>query len=439
MAPYRCAVIAAGGDASFAAEARQILGHEAAIARIDVAHRVESCAMADLVLVCAESAADPELASLIARLSAQRAHRPLLAATRRADPESLAGLLHLGAGDFVRHPFDAAELLTRVRRALGLAPGDLRATNASWLGTSQAVLASRHPRFNRDLARLPALASGDAGVLICGEPGSGRSTLLHAMLRLAPSGARIELASAAADASCIDAALGSLREAFEQVGKQADDPGQTPVLLLREADALDSAQQARIAAGVAALVPPAGARPVRIVGTAGVDGLHGPLAHRLSLHRIDVPPLRERREDIVPLAGAILSERCGELQRPLAALSPSAARRLLAHDWPGNARELRAVLHGALQGSYDPVLGAGDLPVDDGGQWCWEESLNDTKKSLVESFERAVIEQLLAASNGNIAHAARAVQKDRRAMFELIRKYGIEVERFKPGCQLGPA
>jgi DNA-binding NtrC family response regulator len=87
------------------------------------------------------------------------------------------------------------------------------------------------------------------------------------------------------------------------------------------------------------------------------------LALRFAAIRFAVPPLRERREDIAPLAALFLERLCTRYRLPRLSLAPGATARLLQHDWPGNARELSSVLESALLESANGIIHAEDLPI----------------------------------------------------------------------------
>ncbi len=119
--------------------------------------------------------------------------------------------------------------------------------------------------------------------------------------------------------------------------------------------------------------------------------------------------------------------------RPVPALSGAALQRLIAHDWPGNVRELKNVIERAVLMCGGDQLLADDVDLDgmapngDAG----DDSFRAAKARMVEHFERAFIEQLLASNGGNVTRAAQAAKKNRRAFFELMRKYGIEPQPFR--------
>ena len=147
------------------------------------------------------------------------------------------------------------------------------------------------------------------------------------------------------------------------------------------------------------------------------------------------PRLRDRRTDIPQLALHFVRSAAQQWHKPVPLLAPAALKKLLAHDWPGNVRELRNVIERAVLMAGPGTLNAADIDLDGSApgadEHVVEESLRDAKARVVEDFERAYIEQLLASNGGNVTHAAMAAKKNRRAFFELMRKYKIEPDPFR--------
>jgi DNA-binding NtrC family response regulator len=106
-------------------------------------------------------------------------------------------------------------------------------------------------------------------------------------------------------------------------------------------------------------------------------------------------------------------------------------QRLLAHDWPGNVRELQHLMERAVLFATGTVLHASDLDLDGSPDVSPAESFRAAKAQVVRQFERSYIEHVLADAAGNVTRAARAAKKNRRAFFALVRKHGIEPQRFR--------
>ena len=109
----------------------------------------------------------------------------------------------------------------------------------------------------------------------------------------------------------------------------------------------------------------------------------------------------------------------------------------MEYDWPGNVRELKNVMERAVLMSASGPLAAQDIDLDGSCAAAdmpeADESFRAAKARVVENFERAYIEQLLASNAGNVTHAARAAKKNRRAFFELMRKYKIDSDAYREG------
>jgi DNA-binding NtrC family response regulator len=153
------------------------------------------------------------------------------------------------------------------------------------------------------------------------------------------------------------------------------------------------------------------------------------LLFRLRVVPITVPPLRERRDDILPLLDAFTGWYATAYRLAPVAFTASARARLRDYAWPGNVREIENLVRhltcvhpGALIDAAElPLLGesAGELPG----------SFKRAKSTLVAEFERKFLEDALAAAGGNIARAARSSGKPRRAFYELMRKHGVVARR----------
>ena len=160
------------------------------------------------------------------------------------------------------------------------------------------------------------------------------------------------------------------------------------------------------------------------------------LYYRLAVVRCEIPPLRERLEDLPALARHFAEE----MGRSGFELSATLLDQLSRHDWPGNVRELRNVVERALSlGSSGLALG------DDGGDAAparapavagvappaevMELPFKEAKAALIEGFEREYLVHLLARHRGNISRAAAEAGIDRNYIHRLVKKYGIDVER----------
>ena len=141
------------------------------------------------------------------------------------------------------------------------------------------------------------------------------------------------------------------------------------------------------------------------------------LYHRLAAFPVRLPPLRERPEDILPLAEVLLREVCAELKRPGLALSPSAKAALVAAPWPGNIRALRNVLERAA------ILSEGSLVTE--LELELPGAVSAPAPLAMESVEREAIARALAASQGNRRKAAQALGIGLRTLYEKLKRYEL--------------
>jgi DNA-binding NtrC family response regulator len=156
------------------------------------------------------------------------------------------------------------------------------------------------------------------------------------------------------------------------------------------------------------------------------------LYYRLCVFRIALPPLRDRKDDIIPLAEHFIARHSRE---PMPTLSAGAVRALVAYDWPGNVRELdnailRAVHTGVSVmepghfGLSQPPGALGPLLPEEAGR-----SYKAEKRRVVDVFARTYLTRLMIEHSGNITQAARAAGKDRSEFGKLLKRYGIEPRR----------
>ena len=139
------------------------------------------------------------------------------------------------------------------------------------------------------------------------------------------------------------------------------------------------------------------------------------LYYRLNVFDIHIPPLRERRDDILPLAAGFLREFAGAT----AELTPAAIEALRGHDWPGNVRELRNVLERALIMCDGPFIDAEDLSL---------RAPKDVPLSRItdlETLERKVVERAMRDADGNKVKAAKQLGISRMQLYTRLRKFGF--------------
>lgn len=158
------------------------------------------------------------------------------------------------------------------------------------------------------------------------------------------------------------------------------------------------------------------------------------LFFRLRVIPVEVPPLCQRKEDIRPLIEEYAAHYSEYYNLVPVQISEPAMQRMESYAWPGNVRELENCLQYLTCLQLDHPVQVEDLPllsVDEetrrpAGNVVSGQSFQQQKRELVSLFEREFLEDALRKSNGNIAQAARATGKARRAFFELMRKHGVK-------------
>jgi transcriptional regulator with GAF, ATPase, and Fis domain len=309
--------------------------------------------------------------------------------------------------------------------------------------------------MRRTYAILDRVAKSDATVLIEGESGTGKELAAHEIVRRGPraEGPLVTVDTSAIASSLIESELfGHTRGAFtgadrERVGAFEsahggtvflDEIGEMPLelqpKLLR---ALEAREIRRVGETTPRRVD------VRVIAATNrnlerevnLGRFRGDLFFRLAVVTVQLPPLRERLEDLPLLLRAIL-ESMGALDNE-SLFVPRVFREMSGHDWPGNVRELRNYVERAvILGVAGSIRGRADLPLPpnlgDAIQspgWTdadLDEPFKAAKERLLTRFERAYLSRLLEQSEGNVSRAARQAKLDRMYLSRLLQRYGLK-------------
>ena len=155
------------------------------------------------------------------------------------------------------------------------------------------------------------------------------------------------------------------------------------------------------------------------------------LFYRLNVFPIFIPPLRERKSDILALADHFAEKYATRLGKPIARISTPAIDMLMSYHWPGNVRELENVIERAVLVSQDAVIHGYHLPASLQTGAATATTPDGTLEAALTSFEREMLVEALKASAGNMAAAARQLGITERQMGLRVRKYGILPEAFR--------
>jgi two-component system response regulator GlrR len=364
-------------------------------------------------------------------------------------------LLGRNVADFVVSPYSSQELILRARRVLGLLEPVAVGQERAAASRIEAIVVGNSAVLTREVEKLKRFAACDAGVLILGETGTGKEVFAQATHYMSARAARpmVAVNCGAVPAELVEAELfGHVKGAYtnahiSRTGLVSE--AERGTLFLDDVDCLPLSAQAKLLRFLQE-------REYRVVGSNAVQHadvrviaasnrdlaamaregtFRDDLFYRLNVLTLSLPPLREHKEDIVALSQHFLRQFAQRYQRTCCNLLPGALLKLLSYHWPGNIRELSHVLERAALLSPACTLDARDidLPVAAPDPVPTEE-FQAMKARVVQSFERSYIESILSSTNGNVTEAARLAGKNRRALFELIRKHEITPASFRPAA-----
>jgi two-component system, NtrC family, response regulator GlrR len=379
----------------------------------------------------------------------------VVAVTDGDDDRGVLDVLKAGADDAITLRLDSAGTLPTVLSVLSplnqeqVLVSSLK--QAFWLKN----LVGRSPVFLQEIKNVPLLARCNATVLITGETGTGKELCARAIHYLSKRTGKpfVGINCGAIPIELVENELfGHERGAFtgaatSQQGLVAEAEGGT--LLLDEIDSLPLLAQVKVLRFLQEKEyrPLGSSRTrranVRLIAATNSNleqavkagRLRDDLYYRLSVMTLRMPPLRERREDIPLLARHFLKKYAEEFETEVDQLSSDALTALMAHHWPGNIRELEHVIERATVFATGKAVTAQDIRLAGQDGLPEEQSLQEAKAHVVARFEKTYIQGLLIAHKGNITRAAEAAKKNRRAFFQLIRKHGIDVAKFKPSIE----
>ncbi|MEJ2009217.1 MAG: sigma-54 dependent transcriptional regulator [Acidobacteriota bacterium] len=383
---------------------------------------------------------------LLTRLQAMDSSLPVVVMTAWGSVEVAVEAMRRGARDFIQKPWDNTRLLAIVRSQVELSRAlreglRLESENRLLRPDSGPTVIAHSPAMRAVLDLIQRVAPSDASVLITGEHGSGKEVAartLHALSNRSKGPMVTVNAGGIAEGVFESELFGHVKGAFTDA--KADRVGYFEVasggtLFLDEIANVPLSQQAKLLRAIETRevhrvgssktyrvdVRFLAATNADLRGEAAAGRFREDLLFRINTIEIHVPPLRERREDILPLAHSFLGEYAARYRKAISGFDYATEQVLKAYPWPGNVRELsHAVERGVLMAKGSTIQ-ADDLGLS---QAAPEQAR--LEELPLDEAERLLIHQSLDRCGGNVSRAAEALGLSRSALYRRLERYGIK-------------
>jgi DNA-binding NtrC family response regulator len=384
---------------------------------------------------------------VLARIRADEVDVSVVVISAYGTLEKVVEAMKAGADDFVPKPFDADHLRVvvtrsverqRLRRENALLREDAGADVLPIIGGSSSVVEMM------DVGKRAATST--ASILLLGESGTGKEVLARAIHGWSP---RRDMPFVGVNCTALHGHLleselfGHEKGAFtgaEKLKRGRFEAARGGTLLLDEIGATQPDFQVKLLRvlqeGVFERV--GGERPieadVRIIAATNRDlekaiddgSFLGDLYYRLNVVAIQVPPLRDRRDDIPELARFFIRKHAHQVNRDVLDLTQPAIDALVSHDWPGNIRELENAVQRAVMLGQGEQIELEELPHHvRGGGTSAKEPIPDGYHAAMEAYQRRLIQQALQETDGNQSQAAELLGLQRTYMSRLMKTLGL--------------
>ncbi|MCL2341034.1 MAG: sigma 54-interacting transcriptional regulator [Proteobacteria bacterium] len=345
---------------------------------------------------------------------------------------------------------------TRVR--LSRQVNSLKSQLGHYHKADKMVGRSRKMRELREM--IHQVSTSDATILITGESGTGKELVANLVKATSPRDDKpfLKINCNAINDSLLEADLfGYEKGAFtgaqnRKIGKFEVVDGGT--IFLDEIGDISPRMQVALLRVLqnGEIIRVGGTEPVRInvrvIAATNVDLTQAvkekrfrlDLYYRLNIINIDIPPLRERKEDIVELVSHFVNHYRDAFKKEIDFVPKSTINRLLAHDWPGNVRELENLIQRAVLMAKGKMITESDLIFDQDPNLSAQQSdsfnIDDrlgahTLKSILADFEAAIIQRALHKYSGNVSTAANHLKIGKTALYDKIKQHGISAKTIK--------
>jgi len=387
---------------------------------------------------------------------------PVIVVTGYATVESAVEAVKKGAFDYIRKPFTLDLLKVVTDRALEKhrltrENAALRAQVMHGMGMGRLIGISKPMREVFDLVQ--RVAPLDANVVITGESGTGKELVARA----------IHFHSRRRDKRFVPIDCASLPETLLESELFGHQKGAFTGAVAEKAGLLEFANEGTLFLDeVGELTPPIQAKllralqerafrhiggnelietDIRLIAATNLDlakrveekEFREDLYYRLNVITISLPPLRDRRDDIPLLVQHFIDQFGPTHVPPIRGIAPEALLMLQTYHWPGNVRELQNAIERAVALAEGEYLTVGDFPerMTQGVGGARLEQIHDShdllsvRKKILGSFERDYLVKLLRDNNGNVSLAARQAGINRRTLYRLLERYGIDLETLR--------
>jgi len=382
---------------------------------------------------------------LLARVLSADPMLPVVVMTAWGTVDLAVEAMRSGAKDFIQKPWDNAHLLATVRAQASLSAAlrkgaRLEAQNRLMTNDRRPVMIAESAAMQPVLAMIGRVGPSDANVLITGEPGTGKEVVartLHAISNRSAQPMVTVNMGGLAEGVFESELFGHVKGAFtdaktDRVGRFELAEGGT--IFLDEIANLPFALQSKLLrvleTGEMERVGSSRTRraDVRVLSATNAN-LHAEsadgrfrqdLLYRLNTVEIHLPPLRDRKEDILLLAHAHLKAMAQRYRKQVRGFAPAALQALTSHGWPGNVRELMHVVERAVLMAADDSISPGDLALRAPAAIAGK-----IDEMSLEEVEELLIRKALARHGGNVSHAAEALGLSRSALYRRLQRYQI--------------
>src|SRR5271169_4745853 len=408
-----------------------------------------ACEFYDAVLIdlnyTRDTTSGQEGLDLLSQIVAFDSSIPVIVMTAWGNVGLAVEAMRRGARDFIQKPWENERLLAIIRTQVELHRAlqrtqQLEAEARLLRAEGAPDFIASAPSMQPVLQTMARIGPSDANVLVTGEHGTGKEVVARTLHVLSPRAAMplVAVNTGALPEGTFESELfGHVKGAFtdartERIGRFELADGGT--LFLDEIANVPIRQQAKLLrvleTGEMERVGSSKTRRVdaRLISATNAD-LHAEveagrfradLLFRLNTVEIHLPPLRERREDIPPLAAYFLARYVQRYRKQVEGIDAGAIQAMLQHAWPGNVRELDHTIERAVLMARSSQIESADL-----GLSVARVSNQGLEEMSLEAVESILIRKALSRSNGNVSQAAEALGLSRGALYRRMEKYGI--------------